>query len=120
METAIQIVELIVFVLMAIFLFYTLTSLIKDKIDERKAQRNFDKTIENISETLIKKISEAKVEIKEEKVTPNVRKTNNKDYDDMSVSELKKIAQKKKIKGYYNLKKEQLVEAIKETEILPE
>lgn len=118
METAIQIVELIVFVLMGIFLTYTLISLVKDRIEEKRAKRSFNKTLEGITEAITKKISEAKVEIKEEKIP--AKKTNNQDYEDMSVSELKKVAQKKKIKGYYNLKKDELIKTLRETEILPE
>lgn len=116
METAIQITQLIVLVLMTFLLTYTLINLIRDRIEEKKAQRSFNKTIENISNTLVEKIKDAKVEVKDNKMS--VEETNN--YDNMNISELKKVAQKKKIKGYYNLKKDELVKILKETEILPE
>ena len=38
----------------------------------------------------------------------------------MTISELRNVAKSKKIKGYYNLKKDELIETLKETEILPE
>lgn len=115
METAVLIAELIVFILMAIFFTYNLIVIVKDRIYAKKAQMNFDKTLGDIANAFIEKIKEADVEVKDNKKT-----NDKKDYADMSVSELKKVAQKKKIKGYYNLKKDELVKTLKETEILPE
>ena len=49
-------------------------------------------------------------------------KSNNKiesiDYSKMNIIDLKKIAQKKKIKGYYKLSKDELLKVLRETEIL--
>ena len=51
----------------------------------------------------------------EEKKT---NKTTNIDYSKMNIIDLKKIAQKKKIKGYYKLSKDELLKVLRETEIL--
>ena len=37
-------------------------------------------------------------------------------YNDMTILELRKVAKQKKIKGYYNLHKKELIKAIKATE----
>lgn len=70
----------------------------------------------------MKKIDEAVIEcITKDDKTKKVNKATtqeNNNYNDMSVIELKKIAQKKKIKGYYNLHKEELVKALEEAETL--
>ena len=42
----------------------------------------------------------------------------NNNYNDMNFIKLRKIAQKRKIKGYYNLHKDELIKALKETETL--
>jgi hypothetical protein len=53
-----------------------------------------------------------------EYTTKKTKTKENNNYNDMSVIELKKMAQNKKIKGYYNLHKEELVKALEEAETL--
>lgn len=45
---------------------------------------------------------------------PEVKNVETTDYNKMNVAELKKIAQEKKIKGYYTMKKEELVKTLTE------
>ena len=56
--------------------------------------------------------------IEEKKAEKSNNKTESIDYSKMNIIDLKKIAQKKKIKGYYKLSKDELLKVLRETEIL--
>lgn len=115
MEKALLVMELIALTLLAIFIFYSLITMIIDKIQAKREVREFANGLMEI-----KKVEEAEVETNNKNVkTPKKQKTT-KSYDDMTISELRNVAKSKKIKGYYNLKKDELIETLKETEILPE
>lgn len=118
METAVIILELITFSLMIIFLSYNLILFIKDRIESKKAEKELNENLNQLKDAIIKKIMEAEVKVTEKKVSKPSK--NKKDYEDMNISELKNVAKERKIKGYYNLKKDQLIKTLKETEILPE
>lgn len=113
MEKALLVIELIAFTLLAIFIFYVLITMIIDKIQMSREEKEFKKKLMEIEDAIIKKASETEVE------TPTKQKAT-KSYYDMNISELRNVAKNKKIKGYYNLKKDELVKTLKETEILPE
>lgn len=100
METAIAIVTLILLCILTLNALYFFISMI---ISDWKA----NKAAKELSNLFNKLIEEKKV-----------NKTTNIDYSKMNIIDLKKIAQKKKIKGYYKLSKDELLKVLRETEIL--
>jgi len=52
-------------------------------------------------------------EMKEREKNKKAKENKNIDYEDMTVKELRKIAKEKGINGYYNMKKDELIEALK-------
>lgn len=100
MEIAIAIVNLILLCILTLNALYFFISMI---ISDWKANKAA-KELSNLFNKLI-----------EEKKT---NKTTNIDYSKMNIIDLKKIAQKKKIKGYYKLSKDELLKVLRETEIL--
>ena len=100
MEIAIAIVTLILLCILTLNALYFFISMI---ISDWKANKAA-KELSNLFNKLI-----------EEKKT---NKTTNIDYSKMNIIDLKKIAQKKKIKGYYKLSKDELIKVLRETEIL--
>ena len=117
-EKIILIIEVVLLILMTIAVLYHLIEIIRRDIQIRKTS----KIIDEAADKFMKKIDDAVIECitKDNKTrkanTATTQENNN--YNDMSVIELKKIAQKKKIKGYYNLHKEELVKALEEAETL--
>lgn len=104
METAIAIITLILLCVLTLNALYFFISMI---ISDWKA----NKTAKEISKLIDKIIIDNKKEAK---------RNTSVDYSKMNIIELKKIAQKKKIKGYYKLSKDELLKVLRETEILPE
>lgn len=100
MEIAIAIVTLILLCILTLNALYFFISMI---ISDWKA----NKAVKELSNLLNKLIEEKKT-----------NKTTNIDYSKMNIIDLKKIAQKKKIKGYYKLSKDELLKVLRETEIL--
>lgn len=100
MGIAIAIVTLILLCILTLNALYFFISMI---ISDWKANKAA-KELSNLFNKLI-----------EEKKT---NKTTNIDYSKMNIIDLKKIAQKKKIKGYYKLSKDELLKVLRETEIL--
>lgn len=117
-EKVALIIEIVLLSLMTVIALYYLIEVIRRDIQIRKTS----KIIDEAADKFMKKIDEAVIEcITKDNETKKVNKTTtqeNNNYNDMSVIELKKIAQKKKIKGYYNLHKEELVKALEEAETL--
>lgn len=103
METAVLTLRLITLGLMIILLFCILITSIKGRIDIRKTEEELNQAVEKKKET----------------TKPQKSDYSHFDYENMNIAELKKMAQSRKIKGYYNLKKDQLIEVLKETEIIP-
>lgn len=100
MEIAIAIVTLILLCILTLNALYFFISMI---ISDWKA----NKAVKELSNLLNKLMEEKKM-----------NKTTNIDYSKMNIIDLKKIAQKKKIKGYYKLSKDELLKVLRETEIL--
>lgn len=122
MKTAVLIVELIFFVLATLLMGYMCVNVIISDIKSRKQRRQLDKSIGEFCE----KLSNAVIVAAEEKEKPKKEnkkseiKKNKVDYENMPIVELYKVARNLKVKGYYKLHKEELIKAIRETEILPE
>lgn len=114
-EKIVLIIEVVLLILMTIAVLYHLIEIIRRDIQIRKTS----KIIDEAADKFMKKIDDAVIECitKDNKANKATTQENN-NYNDMSVIELKKIAQKKKIKGYYNLHKEELVKALEEAETL--
>ena len=100
MEIAIAMVTLILLCILTLNALYFFISMI---ISDWKA----NKAAKELSNLLNKLMEEKKM-----------NKTTNIDYSKMNIIDLKKIAQKKKIKGYYKLSKDELLKVLRETEIL--
>lgn len=122
MKTAVLIVELIFFVLATLLMGYMCVNVIISDIKSRKQRRQLDKSIGEFCE----KLSNAVIVAAEEKEKPKKEnkkseiKKNKVDYENMPIVELYKVARNLKVKGYYKLHKEELIKAIRETEILSE
>lgn len=104
MEIAIAIVTLILLCILTLNALYFFISMI---ISDWRA----NKTAKELSNLFNKLIEEKKAE-------KSNNKTESIDYSKMNIIDLKKIAQKKKIKGYYKLSKDELLKVLRETEIL--
>lgn len=112
------IIEVVLLSLMTVAILYHLIEITRRDIQIRKTS----KMIGEAADKFMKKIDEAAIEcITKDDKTKKINKATtqeNNNYNDMSIIELKKIAQKKEIKGYYNLHKEELVKALEEAETL--
>ena len=104
METAIAIVTLILLCILTLNALYFFISMIISDWRANKAA----KELSNLFNKLIE----------EKKAEKSNNKTESIDYSKMNIIDLKKIAQKKKIKGYYKLSKDELLKVLRETEIL--
>lgn len=106
METIKSILVIILLSLMIIFVI----SIIVDSIRTELRNKKLDKKLEIAFDEFIKKIEKAKVEVKETKTEPTT------DYSSENILTLKKMAKEKGIKGYYNMKKDELVKSSKQIE----
>lgn len=104
MEIAIAIVTLILLCILTLNALYFFISMIISDWRANKAA----KELSNLFNKLIE----------EKKTEKSNNKTESIDYSKMNIIDLKKIAQKKKIKGYYKLSKDELLKVLRETEIL--
>ena len=108
-------VEVIVFILLGILIIATL---IKEKRNAKVINaviESFERAFEEDEEEIVPAPTiEPAVQPKEEIVPEAKSETEEKiDYDKMSREELYNLAKEKKVKGYYNLKKAGLIEALK-------
>ena len=124
-EKIVLIIEVVLLSLMTVVVLYHLIEIIRRDIQIRKTSKIIDeaadKFMKKIDDAVIECVTKDNKDNKTKKVNKKVNKATtqeNNNYNDMSVIELKKIAQKKKIKGYYNLHKEELVKALEEAETL--
>ena len=126
MKTAVIIVELIFFLLATLFMAYMAINTIISDFKSRKQRKELDESINKFCQKISDAVITAeKVEIKNNNETKKenkkskIKKTEV-NYEDMPIVELYKVARKLKVKGYYKLHKNELIKAIKETEIIPE
>lgn len=102
METIKSILVIILLFLMIIFVI----AFIVDGIRTELRNKRLDKKLEIAFDEFIKKIEKAEAEVKETKTEPTT------DYSSESILNLKKMAKEKGIKGYYNMKKDELVKIL--------
>lgn len=102
METIKSILVILLLFLMIIFAI----AFIADSIRTGLRNKRLDKKLEIAFDELIKKIEKAEVEAKETKTEPIA------DYSSKNILALKKMAKEKGIKGYYNMKKDELVKIL--------
>lgn len=116
LQTIANIIEIVCFSLLVILLIYLLVADMVKSIKVKKAEKNFYSAMDD----LIKSAILVEVENKNEKETSKKTTTNKKkssvNYNDINILELRKIAQKRKLKGYYRLSKKELVKALEETD----
>lgn len=101
---------LVVMILVSTMLFVHLLDGFIMSIQAHRAAKKFDKMMTELIEDL-KATAKEKAEAQTEK-TPIEEEVVKPDYAAMTISELKNIAKERKIKGYYNLKKADLVKTL--------
>lgn len=102
METIKSILVIILLSLIIIFVI----GVIVDSIRTELRNKRLDKELEIAFDEFIKEIEKAEVEAKETKTEPTT------DYSSENILALKKMAKEKGIKGYYNMKKDELVKIL--------
>ena len=99
METIKSILVIILLSLMIIFVIGIIVDGVRAELRDKKP----DKKLEVAFDRLTKEAEKAEKEVKEAKAKPTT------DYSSKNVLTLKKMAKEKGIKGYYNMKKDELV-----------
>ena len=102
MEQILQLVLLILLILVALLLLITSVSSIIYKHKACKVNKKLEELCANIIDEIIKEAEEKS----EEETQPAV------DYNSMTINELKDIAKSRNIKGYYRMKKDELIKAL--------
>ena len=102
METIKSILVIILLSLIIIFVIGVIVDSIRTELRNKK----LDKKLEIAFDEFIKEIEKAEVEAKETKTEPII------DYSSENILALKKMAKEKGIKGYYNMKKDELVKIL--------
>ena len=102
METIKSILMIILLSLMIIFVI----AVIVDSIRIELRNTRLDKKLEIAFDECIKEIQKAEVEVEETKTEPTT------DYSSENILTLKKMAKEKGVKGYYNMKKDELVKVL--------
>ena len=102
METIKSILVIMLLFLMIIFAI----AFVVDSIRTGLRNKRLDKKLEIAFDEFIKEIEKAEVEAKETKTEPTT------DYSSENILALKKMAKEKGIKGYYNMKKDELVKIL--------
>ena len=102
MEQILQLVLLILLILVALLLLITSVSSIIYKHKACKVNKKLEELCANIIDEIIKEAEEKS----EEETQPAV------DYNSMTINELKDIAKSRNIKGYYRMKKDELIKVL--------
>ena len=102
MEQILQLVLLILLILVVLLILITGVSSI---ICKHKACQ-VNKKLEELRANIIDKIIKEAEEKSEEETQPAI------DYNSMTINELKDIAKSRNIKGYYRMKKDELIKAL--------
>ena len=102
MEQILQLVLLILLILVVLLLLITGVSSIICKHKACQVNKKLEELCANIIDEIIKEAEEKS----EEETQPAV------DYNSMTINELKDIAKSHNIKGYYRMKKDELIKAL--------
>ena len=102
MEQILQLVLLILLILVALLLLISGVSSIIYKHKACKVNKKLEELCANIIDEIIKEAEEKS----EEETQPAI------DYNSMTINELKDIAKSRNIKGYYRMKKDELIKAL--------
>ena len=102
MEQILQLVLLILLILVALLLLISGVSSIIYKHKACQVNKKLEELCANIIDEIIKEAEEKS----EEETQPAV------DYNSMTINELKDIAKSRNIKGYYRMKKDELIKAL--------
>ena len=106
MEQILQLVLLVLLILVALLLLILGVSSIIYQYKSRKANKKLDNLLEELCTNIIDEIIKEAEEKSEEGTQPAV------DYNSMTINELKDIAKSRNIKGYYRMKKDELVKVL--------
>ena len=106
MEQILQLVLLILLILVALLLLTTGVFSIIYKHKACKINKKLDGLLEELCINIIDEIIKEAEEKSEEGTQPAV------DYNSMTINELKDIAKSRNIKGYYRMKKDELIKAL--------
>lgn len=102
MEQILQLGLLVLLILVALLLLISGVSSIIYQYKSRKANKKLEELCTDIIEEIVKEAEEKS----EEETQPAV------DYNSMTINELKDIAKSRNIKGYYRMKKDELVKVL--------
>ena len=97
--------SVLVIMLLSLMIIFAIAVIVNSILTELRSKR-LDKKLEIAFDEFIKKIEKAEVEVKETKTEPTT------DYSSENILTLRKMAKEKGIKGYYNMKKDELVKVL--------
>ena len=97
--------SILVIILLSLMIIFAIAVIANSILTELRSKR-LDKKLEIAFDEFIKKIEKAEVVVKETKTEPTT------DYSSENILTLRKMAKEKGIKGYYNMKKDELVKVL--------
>ena len=97
--------SVLVIMLLSLMIIFAIAVIVNGILTELRNKR-LDNKLEIAFDELIKKIEKAEVEVEETKTEPTT------DYSSENILTLRKMAKEKGIKGYYNMKKDELVKVL--------
>ena len=97
--------SILVIILLSLMIIFAIAVIVNSILTELRNKR-LDNKLEIAFDEFIKKIEKAEVEVEETKTEPTT------DYSSENILTLKKMAKEKGIKGYYNMKKDELVKVL--------
>ena len=106
MEQILQLGLLVLLILVALLLLMSGVSSIIYQYKSRKTNKKLDSLLEELCTDIIEEIVKEAEEKSEEETQLAV------DYNSMTINELKDIAKSRNIKGYYRMKKDELVKVL--------
>ena len=106
MEQILQLGLLVLLILVALLLLILGVSSILYQYKSRKANKKLNSLLEELCTDIIEEIVKEAEEKSEEETQPAV------DYNSMTINGLKDIAKSRNIKGYYRMKKDELVKVL--------
>ena len=106
MEQILQLGLLVLLILVALLLLILGVSSIIYQYKSRKANKKLNSLLEELCTDIIEEIVKEAEEKSEEETQSAV------DYNSMTINELKDIAKSRNIKGYYRMKKDELVKVL--------